>query len=159
MAEIDRRDSGMRRSLWKLWDYHEALTFDIQSQSPKNHRAFVQATSADDLVSLISAVQKCSNLLHKIPKPYPGEAQQWPSNATVKDRKEYEWCPDALAEMVITKGVGFIVKAALEKEPQAVREFFDWTRPHRQSAFLRLCDEQRFKSKIAALQANAATPS
>ena len=155
MAEIDQRDGCTRRSLWNLWDYHEALLSDIQEQTPNNHRAFVQAMGAEDLVSLISAVRKCSNLLHRVSQPDSGEVQQLASDATAKGLKSYEWCPDALAEMVITKGVGFIVGAALEKEPQAVQGFLNWTRPRRKSAFLRLCEEQRFKSKIAALQANA----
>ncbi|MCJ1438589.1 hypothetical protein MMC27_007979 [Xylographa pallens] len=157
VAEIDEEDSCIRRSLWNLWDYHEALASDIQEQTPNNHRAFVQASSANDLVSLISVIRKCSNLLHKVSKPSAGEVQQLASDATVRGLKSYEWCPDALAEIVITKGVGFTVQAALEKEPQAVEVFLNWTRPHHKSAFLRLWEEQRLKSKIAALQANALT--
>ena len=155
VAEIDERDGCIRRSLWHLWDYHEALVSDIQEQTPNNHRAFVRASSADNLVSLISVVRKCSNLLRKVSKPPAGEVQPLASDAIVKSSKSYEWYPDALAEIIITKGVGFTVEAALEKKPQAVEEFLNWTRPHRKSAFLRLCEEQRLKSKIAVLQANA----
>ncbi|MCJ1386490.1 hypothetical protein MMC17_009616 [Xylographa soralifera] len=157
VAEIDQRDSCLRRSLWKLWDYHEALLSDIQGQTSDNHRAFVQATSADDLVLLIAAVRKCSNLLRNISKLDSGEIQQWAPGANMMSTKSYEWCSDAPAEMVITRGVQFIVEAALEKEPQAITDFLNWTRPHRKGAFLRLCEEQRLKSKIAALQANALT--
>ncbi|MCJ1320565.1 hypothetical protein MMC15_005905 [Xylographa vitiligo] len=155
VAEIDPSDSCIRRSLWDLWDYHEALVSDIREQTPNNHRAFVQAVSADDLVSLVSAVRKCSCLLHKVSKPYLGENRQRASDATVKGLKSYEWCWEALAEIVITKGLDFLVKAALQKEPQAIKEFYNWTRPDGKSAFWRLREEQSLKSKIAALQANA----
>ncbi|MCJ1392181.1 hypothetical protein MMC18_005048 [Xylographa bjoerkii] len=155
VAEIAFQDSCTRRSLWNLWDYHEALVSDFQQQTPNNHRAFVQATSADDLVSLISTVRRCGSLLCKVSKPDLEEAQQWVSEATSKGLGSHEWYSHAFAEIVITKGVGFIVEIVLEKEPQAIKEFWNWTRPCGKSAFLRLCEEQRLKCKIAALQANA----
>ena len=155
VREIAPGDSRVRRDLWNLWDYQEALVFDIQKQTSDNHRAFVQAISVDELVSMMSTVRKCGSLLHTVTKPDPEQLRDLASDAYFKASKGYEWHSDAPAEIVITKGVRFIVETAIEHKPPKIKELWIWKRPYRKSVFTRLCEEQRLKSKIAALQANA----
>ncbi|MCJ1398912.1 hypothetical protein MMC11_002113 [Xylographa trunciseda] len=158
VAEIAIGDRRVRRSLWNLWDYHEALVSDVQKPTPTNHRAFVQAKSADELVSLVSTIRKCGGLLCRVSKASSEEVQPWTPDGTLGSLRSYQWYSDVFAELVITKGVGFVVETAIDKEPQAIKEFWNWKRPHHsKSVYLRLGEEQRLKSKIAALQANALT--
>lgn len=143
-----------RRGLELLWEYHQALHMESQDPAIEGHRTFVRSVTLEELNSLMMTIRACGDVLFDIYKLERSKPllMEW-AEQPCAGMNRTAW-PDPLADMVIVKGLDFLAEVVVERSPEALDEMKDWKKSVSKPAMSRLCDEQRWKAKLAVLGVN-----
>ena len=152
---IARHSLIVKRSLELLWDYHDVLQAESWDTTTDYYRQFVRSTKPEELVALNTTIRSCGDLVLKHIKSIGHQNQQEHSSDHLASLRDVQWRADTLAEIVVVKGLEFIMKIVIEMSLDSLRELEDWTGPRNKPAISRLRDEQKWQSKIALLKENA----
>ena len=144
-----------KRSLELLWDYHHVLQAESRDTATDNYRQFVRSTKPEELTALMTTIRSCGYLILKHIKSIDHQSQRAHLSGRLASLKDVQWSADILAEIVVIKGLEFIVKVAIEMSLDSLIELEEWRKPRNKPAISRLTDEQKWQSKIALLKANA----
>lgn len=149
LPHIPSPEERTRRRLELLYDLHRAMK---AVSSPDSYRNLVRSMSADDIETMISAIQLCGELLWNASGP---ESSHPDCHGRFKGQGSAGWCSSVFAEVVVVKGIGFVAEVMIERSPTTLNELKDWKMPNGQSTIIRLREEQRWKEKLAILGVNA----
>ena len=131
-----------RRGLELLWDYHNALRIESEDLEVETYRSFVRSVTRQEINSLKLTAEACGEALlntlgYKNPRPVRGG---------------YGFigvC--AYSNLVLIRGLDFLVKAVVEKSPGALDDVKNWKSPTTRPPMLRLLAELRWKEKLALM--------
>jgi hypothetical protein len=144
-----------RRSLEMLWDYHNALRVESQDRVVEGHRSFVRSVTLEELRSLTTTIRGCGDILLKVFESERSRSLrlEWlgePRTGATGCRRVNPLADD----LVIVKGLDFLVKAVVERSPEALDEVQDWPKSEAEPVMSRLYREQLWKEKLAMIGMN-----
>ncbi|MCJ1252007.1 hypothetical protein MMC30_009245 [Trapelia coarctata] len=135
-----------RRGLGLLWDYHNALRIESRDPEVESYRSFVRSVTLQELNSLIMTIEACGEALL--------DAFESKRPRSLRERSA-AFTPFVGAysnrNLVIIEGLDFLVKAVVERSPEALDEVQNWKNCTAKPPMSRLCAEIRWKKQLAMM--------
>lgn len=122
-------ESGNREGFYLLSTYHDVLAWDVQNPETVRGPDFIKSASIEDISHLFEAAKTCANELEIRSKPELEEDSHLLWGDQLRALRGLDSTQTAFMEMVMLRGVAFVLKILVHHSAEAMEELTGWYKP------------------------------